>query len=75
MKKWSNPSLEELSLNATAYSPAGGTRIDGTYQSYDGQFTHRSYGASSGDSGTPGLTGNDPSVVPAGQDSGFVKVD
>lgn len=72
MKKWNNPSIEELDLNATAYSPAKGSRIDGTYKSYDGEFTHHSYSASTGDSGTPSLAGNHPGKVP--KDGNFVGV-
>ena len=66
MKKWNNPSIEELDLNATAYSPAQGNRIDGTYKSYDGAFTHHSYAPSGADNGEPHLTGNHPGKVPKG---------
>lgn len=72
MKLWNVPSLEEMDLKATAYSPAGGNRLDGTYNSYDGKFTHKSFGSSSGDSGTPSLAGNDPSKSP--KTGGFVQV-
>ena len=76
MKKWNNPSLEELDLNATAYSPAGGSRVDGAYNSNDGKFYYPTYGPSGGaDDGNPHLTGNDPSIVPAGGNGSFTVVD
>lgn len=74
MKKWNTPSLEELSLNATAYSPSSGSRVDGVYLSKDGLYTHNSYGGSDGNSGTPILSSNHPGIVPAGS-NGFVHVD
>ena len=65
MKKWNNPSLEELSLSATAYHPDGGSKYDGTYQSNDGQYTDHTYGPSSGNAGKPYLKGNNPPDYPA----------
>ena len=73
MKKWNNPSLEELNLNATAYNPAGGNRVDGSYKSNDSRYTYDTFASSSGNSGTPALTGNDPSRVSRDSD-GFVVV-
>lgn len=62
MKLWQTPSLNELNVNATSYHPENGTRIDGAYTSTDGKYHYDTYGPSSGDAGTPGLNGNDPSA-------------
>ena len=43
MKKWNQPALEELELNATAYAPEMGSKVDGSYVSKDGQFTYFTY--------------------------------
>lgn len=73
MKQWNNPTIEEMALNATAYSPDGGARQDGAYTSRDGVFNIPSYGGSDGDNGVPGIAGNDPSINPSGT-GGFVQV-
>ena len=72
MKKWNNPSIEELDLNATAYSPAGGSRLDGAYQSNDGKYKYETFGPSSGNEGKPILNGNDPSIGSISAGNGFV---
>ena len=46
MKTWNQPMIEELDLNATAYSPAGGTVIDGSYVSRNGKYDIPTYGPS-----------------------------
>lgn len=48
MKIWNQPSLEELDLNATAYSPNGGSTEDGMYVSEDGLYHDFTYGPSGG---------------------------
>lgn len=54
MKKvWNTPEFETLNVNATAYSPAGGTVQDGAYISNDGVYNIPTYAPSSGNSGTP----------------------
>lgn len=54
MKKvWNTPEFETLNVNATAYSPYGGTYQDGCYSSYDGDFNIPTFAPSSGNSGTP----------------------
>ena len=77
MKKWNNPSIEELDLNATAYSPAGGNRQDGAYKSNDGKYNYQTYGPSGGeDDGTPHIAGNDPSgALPITGNGSFTWVD
>ena len=75
MKKWNNPSIEELDLNATAYSPAGGNRLDGAYRSNDGKYNYPTYGPSGGDEGEVHMNGNDPSVGGHGaKGNGFITV-
>lgn len=55
MKKmnWSEPTVSELNINETAYSPDGGNTKDGAYISKDGQYTIPTYGPSTGNSGVP----------------------
>lgn len=53
MKVWNSPIVEELAVKATQYDPAGGTKEDGQYISYDGKYSHYTYGPSSGSTGTP----------------------
>ena len=53
MKIWNRPAVEELTVRATAYSPVGGIKEDGVYQSDDGKYTIPTYGPSSGNSGEP----------------------
>ena len=73
MKKWNNPSIEELDLNATAYSPAGGTRQDGAYMSNDGHYNYNTYGPSGGeDDGTPAIHGNHPGIGQSHTGGGYV---
>ena len=43
MKKWNQPALEELDLNATAYAPEQGSKVDGSYISTDGKYVHYTY--------------------------------
>lgn len=43
MKTWINPNLEELGVSATAYSVSGGTVVDGSYTSDDGQYEIPTY--------------------------------
>lgn len=74
MKKWNTPSIEELDLNATAYSPAGGNRLDGAYKSTDGKYNIPTYGASSGDNGEVRMNGNDPTITDHGARTDFITV-
>lgn len=53
MKTWNNPVIEELGVKATEYDPAGGTKVDGTYNSYDGKYSFDTYGPSTGNNGEP----------------------
>lgn len=48
MKNWTEPTLVELNLNATAYAPEKGTTVDGSYVSKDGQHTYYTYAPSGG---------------------------
>ena len=43
MKTWNQPSLVELDLTATAYSPDSGSKVDGFYVDRDGVTTHYTY--------------------------------
>ena len=43
MKNWNQPAIEELDLNSTAYAPEKGSKIDGSYVSEDGKYTHNTY--------------------------------
>lgn len=52
MKKWNNPAIEEIDLNATEYAPTGGYLKDGTFLGND-KRTVDFYGPSSGNSGDP----------------------
>lgn len=54
MKIWNEPSMEELNVNATAYSPDGGKFVDGTYKSNDGKYIDNTYGPSGENTGYPG---------------------
>ncbi|WP_155832292.1 hypothetical protein [Butyrivibrio sp. MC2013] len=58
MKTWNTPVVEELGVQATAYSPLSGTREDGHYESDDGKYYKPTYGPSS-NSGTPEVIVND----------------
>lgn len=53
MKKWNNPELQELEINATAYAPKGGYTKDGSYTSDDGKYNIPTFGFSTGNSGVP----------------------
>lgn len=53
MKTWNSPAIEALEVKATAYNPNGGTKEDGQYISYDGQYTIFTYGPSGNNEGTP----------------------
>ena len=52
MKKWNNPAIEEIDLNATEYAPTGGYKKDGFFQGNDNRNVDF-YGPSSGNSGDP----------------------
>lgn len=54
MKKvWNTPELETLNVNATAYNPKAGNKVDGAYVSEDGKYNIPTYAPSSGNAGTP----------------------
>ena len=46
MKNWTEPTLVELNLDATAYAPENGHVVDGSYVSTDGNYHIPTYGPS-----------------------------